>query len=125
MVDKKFFLHELSIVAVIKNEAHYLEEWLNYHLAAGVDHFYIYDNESTDNTAEILEPYIDAQLVDYFSVPGKLMKIPVYNDAVRQFKFATKYMAFIDCNEFIFPKTGQSIVEFVDEILSKASVRFK
>ena len=119
MVDKKFFLHELSIVAVIKNEAHYLEEWLNYHLAAGVDHFYIYDNESTDNTAEILEPYIDAQLVDYFSVPGKLMKIPVYNDAVRQFKFATKYMAFIDCNEFIFPKTSQSIVEFVDEILSK------
>ena len=119
MVDKKFFLHELSIVAVIKNEAHYLEEWLNYHLAAGVDHFYLYDNDSTDDTAEILEPYIEAELVDYFKASGELMKIPVYNDAVRQFKFATKYMAFIDCNEFIFPKTGQSIVELVDEILSQ------
>ena len=31
MVDKKFFLHKFSIVAVIKNEARYLEEWLNYH----------------------------------------------------------------------------------------------
>lgn len=119
MVDKKFFLHELSIVAIIKNEAHYLEEWLNYHLAAGVDHFYIYDNDSTDNTAKILEPYIEAELVDYCKAAGELMKIPIYNDAVRQFKFATKYMAFIDCNEFIFPKTGQSIVEFVEEILSK------
>ena len=119
MVDKKFFLHELSIVAVIKNEAHYLEEWLNYHLAAGVDHFYIYDNDSTDDTAEILEPYIEAELVDYFPASGKFMKIPIYNDAVRQFKFATKYMAFIDCNEFIFPKNGQSIVELVDEVFSQ------
>ena len=119
MVDKKFFLHELSIVAVVKNAAQYLEEWLNYHLAAGVDHFYLYDNESIDDTAELLEPYIDAELVDYFSIAGKLMKIPAYNDAVRRFRFESRYMAFIDCNEFIFPKTEQSIVEVVDEILSK------
>ncbi|MBR4904624.1 MAG: glycosyltransferase family 2 protein [Selenomonadaceae bacterium] len=119
MVDKKFFLHDLSIVAIIKDAARYLEEWLNYHLVAGVDHFYIYDNESTDDTREILEPYIEAELVDYFSVSGELMQIPVYNDAVRRFKFASRYMAFIDCNEFIFPKTNQSIVEVVDEILSK------
>ena len=119
MVDQKFFQHELSIVAIIKNEAHYLEEWLNYHLAAGVDHFYLYDNESTDDTAEILEPYIEAELVDHFNASGKMIEIPAYNEAVRQFKFATKYMAFIDCNEFIFPKTGQSIVELVDEILSR------
>lgn len=118
MIDKKFFLHDLSIVAIIKDEARYLEEWLNYHLVAGVDHFYLYDNESSDNTREMLEPYIEAELVDYFSVSGELMQIPVYNDAVRRFKFASRYMAFIDSNEFIFPKTNQSVVEVVDEILS-------
>ncbi len=119
MVDKKFFLHELSVVAIIKNEARYLEEWLNYHLIAGVDHFYLYDNDSTDDTREILEPYIEAEIVECFPVSGEPMKIPVYNDAVRRFKFATRYMAFIDCNEFIFPKKNQSISEVVDEVLTQ------
>lgn len=119
MVDKNLFQYDLSIVAVIKNEARYLEEWLNYHLAAGVDHFYLYDDGSIDNTREILEPYIEAELVDCFPVTGENMTIPVYNDAVRRFKFSTRYMAFLDVDEFIFPKTNQSIAEVVDEILSK------
>ena len=119
MVDKNFFLHDLSVVAIIKNDAHYLEEWLNYHLVAGVDHFYLYDDGSSDNTREILEPYIEAEIVDHFSVTGDSMQIPVYNDATRRFKFATRYMTFLDTNEFIFPKSGQSISEVVDEILSQ------
>ena len=119
MIDKNLFLYNLAIVSIIKNEAHYLEEWLNYQLAAGVDHFYLYDDGSTDNTREILEPYIEAELVDYFSLTGENMTIPGYNDAVRRFKFFARYMAFIDVDEFIFPKTDQSVVEVVDEILSE------
>ena len=53
MVEKNLFLHELAIVAIVKDEAHYLKEWLDYHLAAGVDHFFIYDNDSKDDTREV------------------------------------------------------------------------
>ena len=119
MVDKNLFLYDLSVVAIFKDEAPYLKEWLNYHLAAGVDHFYLYDNGSTDETREILKPYIEARLVDAFYVPGEVAQMPVYNDAVRKFRFATRYMAFLDCDEFIFPKSLQNIVEVVDEVLSK------
>ncbi len=119
MVDKNLFLHDLSVVAILKNDGNYLTEWLNYHLAAGVDHFYLYDNGSSDDTSEILEPYVEAELVDYFSVSGEDMQIPVYNDATRRFKFMTKYMAFLDIEDFIFPKTAQSVLEVVDEILSQ------
>ena len=38
--------YKLSICAIIKNENVYLEEWLNYYLLIGVEHFYLYDNES-------------------------------------------------------------------------------
>lgn len=117
MVDKSLFLHDLSIVAIFKDEAPYLKEWIDYHLAAGVDHFYLYDNGSSDNTREILKPYIETRQIDYFNVPGEVMQMPAYNDAVRKFRFATRYMAFLDCDEFIFPKTPQSIVEVADEIL--------
>ncbi|MBE8954360.1 MAG: glycosyltransferase family 92 protein [Quinella sp. 2Q5] len=118
MVDRNLFLHDLAIVAIMKNEGPYLKEWLDYHLAAGVEHFYIYDNESPDNQAEIAAPYVKAGLVDYIPAPGKGMQMPVYIDAVKRFKFQARYMAFIDGDEFIFPKTNRPIAEVVDEILS-------
>ncbi|MBR4153677.1 MAG: glycosyltransferase family 2 protein [Selenomonadaceae bacterium] len=117
MVDKNLFLHNLSVVAILKNEAPYLKEWLDYHLLAGVDHFYLYDNESPDNQAEVAKPYVEAGLVDYFRAPGKVMQIFVYNDAVKRFKFQSRYMAFIDGDEFIYPKTNQGIADVVEEIL--------
>ena len=119
MVDKDLFLHDLAVVAILKNETPYLKEWLDYHLLAGVDHFYLYDNDSTDNQAEIAAPYVEAGLVDYFPASGAVMKMPVYNDALKRFKFHCRYMAFIDADEFLFPKTNRSVVEVVDEILSR------
>ena len=103
-VDKNLFLHDLAIVAILKNEAPYLKEWLDYHLLAGVDHFYLYDNESPDNQAEVAAPYVEAGLVDYFPMPGKAMQMVAYNDAIKRFKFHCRYMAFIDGDEFIYPK---------------------
>lgn len=117
-VDKNLFLHDLAVVAIMKNEGPYLKEWLDYHLLAGVDHFYIYDNESPDNQAEVAKPYIAAGLVDYFPLPGKIMQMIAYNDAIRRFKFQCRYMAFIDADEFIYPKNNRAVVEVVDKILS-------
>lgn len=116
-VDKNLFPYNLAVAAIVKDEGRYLKEWLDYHLAAGVDHFFLYDNGSTDDTREVLKPYIDARLADYIFVPGELMQIPAYSDAARRFRFSCRYLAFLDLDEFIFPKTGQSIVEVVDEVL--------
>ena len=106
MVDKNLFLHDLAVVAILKNEGHYLKEWLDYHLLAGVNHFYLYDNESSDNQREVAAPYVKAGLVNYISMPGKAMQMVAYNDAVNRFKFQCRYMVFIDGDEFIFPKAA-------------------
>ncbi len=119
MVDKDLFLHDLSIVAILKNEGHYLKEWLDYHLLAGVDHFYLYDNESPDNQAEVAAPYVEAGLVDYFSLPGPKKQLVAYKTAINKFKFQSRYMAFVDGDEFIYPKSNRSISEVLDEILSQ------
>ena len=118
MVDKNLFLHDLAVVAILKDEGNYLKEWLDYHLLAGVEHFYLYDNDSTDNQAEVAKPYVEAGLVDYFYLPGKAMQMVAYNDAFKRFKFFNRYMAFIDLDEFIYPKSNRAISEVVDEILS-------
>ena len=117
-VDKDLFLYDLAVVAIMKNEAPYVKEWLDYHIAAGVDHFYIYDNESPDNFKEVLQPYIDAGIVTYKFYPGVGRQIEAYTEAFKTYRFFCRYMAFIDADEFIFPQNNQSISEAVDEIFA-------
>ena len=50
----------LSVCAIYKNEARYLAEWLEFHLLAGVEHFFLYNNNSTDDHREVLAPYLRA-----------------------------------------------------------------
>ena len=118
MVDSNLFLYNLSIVTIMKGEAPYVKEWLDYHLLAGVDHFFIYDNDSTDNLKEILQPYIDAGIVTYIFYPGKVRQMESYIDAIKQFRFLSRYIAWIDADEFIFPKSKSTIIEVLDEIFS-------
>ncbi len=116
-VDKNLFLYDLAVVATLYNEGHYVKEWLDYNLAAGVDHFYLYDHESTDNFKEVLQSYIDAGIVTYTFFPGKAAMFPIYTDALEKYKFFCRYISFIDADEFIFPQNNKSIVEVTDEIL--------
>ncbi len=117
MTDKNLFMYDLAIVAIMKNEGPYIKEWLDYHLLAGVDHFYIYDNESPDNMKEVLQPSIDAGIVTYHFYPGKARQNECSNDAVQNYKFFCRYLAVIDGDEFIFPRNGKNIVDVVDEVI--------
>ena len=117
-VDKNLFMYDLAVVAIMKNEGPYIKEWLDYHLLAGVNHFYIYDNESPDNQKEVLQPYIKAGVVTYIFYPGKARQYEAYFDAIQNYRFFCRYMAFIDGDEFIFPQNNKNIVEVLDEILS-------
>ena len=116
-VDKDLFLYDLAIVAIMKNESPYVKEWLDYHLAAGVNHFYIYDNDSSDNFKEVLQPYINDGTVTYKFYPGYARQCEAYTEAVKNYKFFCRYMAFIDADEFIFPQSKKSVVEVIDDIL--------
>ena len=116
MTDKNLFLYDLAVVAIMKDEEHYVKEWLDYHLLAGVNHFYIYDNESTAEFKKILQPYIDAGLVTYKFYPGKARQYTAYNHAFKNFRYQCRYMAFIDADEFILPKSKPTIIEIADEI---------
>ena len=118
-MDKNLFLYDLAIVAILKNEGRYIKEWLDYHLLAGVDHFFLYNNDSTDDYDEIVAPYVAAGLVTNTPFPGGSAQFAAYSFAVRDWRFQCRHVAFIDLDEFIFPKTGQSITQVVDDILSQ------
>lgn len=105
----------LSIACISKNEGPYIKEWIEYHKIVGVERFYFYDNESSDNTLEVLEPYIKEGIVIYRYVEGKVMQGPVYQDAILKSIGQTRWLALIDLDEFIVPIEKGSIQEFLKD----------
>jgi hypothetical protein len=108
--------HYLAIGAIAKNEAPYLKEWIEWHRDQGVDKFYIYDNDSTDNTAEILAPYIAEGLVDYRFWPGQRQQIPAYDHCIAQHRLDMRWLAFVDIDEFMVPRQGTRLVDFLQRM---------
>ena len=103
----------LAICAIAKNEGPYFHEWIEWHRKQGVEKFYIYDNESTDGTREVLEPYIASGLVDYTYFPGQKMQLAAYDDCFERHRLEMRWLAIIDLDEFIVPIKDRSIPEFL------------
>ncbi len=116
------FEYSLGMAAIIKNEAPYIAEWIEYHRMLGFDKIVIYDNESTDGLTEVLSPYIKDGLVDLYLIKGKRRQTDAYNDVVRRYKRKIRYIATIDADEFILPLSSVDIKEKLETALSTPNV---
>jgi hypothetical protein len=99
----KPFDDELSIVAILKNEALYVREWIEYYRLLGATRFYIYDNDSQDSVKEVISDYIDSGIVVFKCFPGKYRQNIAYTDAINNYASRTRFMAVVDLDEFIVP----------------------
>lgn len=112
----KPFDDELSMVAILKNEAPYVREWVEYYRLLGATKFYIYDNDSQDNVKDVISDYIDAGIVVYEQFPGRYIQNMAYTHAIQKYAHRTRFMAVVDLDEFIVPVDDKRV--FVD-ILTK------
>ena len=113
----------LAIVCIVKNEADYLEEWLCFHFALGVDHVFLYDNGSTDGTFELLEPYANHGLVTIVNWPLPGGQLGAYNHALRFFGPSVDWLAFVDVDEFIVPVKDDDIPSILARYPEAADLR--
>jgi hypothetical protein len=109
--EKKIYL---AITSIIRNESASLKEWLDFHILAGVEHFFLYDNESSDDTEEILQPYIESGQVSLTYWPTAFYhstQIFSYAHSVTRNHELVEWMAFIDADEFLFSPSQIGIQE--------------
>ncbi|WP_424933227.1 glycosyltransferase family 92 protein [Amaricoccus macauensis] len=109
----------IAIAAILRNEARYVAEWADFHAHAGVSRFLIYDNGSTDRTAEILRETLGSDrltIVPWAQVfsdarMGREIhnQVLAYAHAARNFGSHFRWMAFIDVDEFLIPKREASL----------------
>lgn len=95
---KRFYV---SICSIFKNEAKYFEEWLEYHVMIGVEHFYLYNNFSEDDYHKILEKYIKNGLVTLVEWPVPQGQVTAYMDCFQKNKSESQWICFLDLDEFI------------------------
>lgn len=111
-----------SICSIFKDEAPYLKEWIEYHLIVGVDHFYMYNNFSSDNYLEVLSPYIEKGIVTLKNWPVKQGQISAYEDFIKEKSKETKWVGFIDIDEFIVPNEMDNIKDFLAKFENRPTV---
>jgi hypothetical protein len=107
----KYFL---SLCTIIKNENN-LIEFILYHWLIGIEHFYIYDNDSDPSIKNILNNYILKKICTIIYFPGKAQQINAYNHCIKNFGDQTKWLCIIDGDEYILPKIHMSLRDFLSE----------
>lgn len=114
--------YNLAICAIFRNEAFFLKEWIEFHKLMGAEHFYLYNNLSSDEYFEILKPYTEAGEIDLFDWPVETnnqkeyyekLQVPAYNHALQIVKETAKWAAFIDLDEFLYPVKKNSLIDFL------------
>ncbi len=114
---------KLGVVVILRNEGPYLDEWLAYHHALGVDHFFIYDNGSTDELHEVIEPWVNHGLVTLVHWPLPGGQIDAYSHALRFYGPSVGWLAFFDVDEFVVPLVDDDIPSVLARFPDAADVR--
>lgn len=116
---KKYYI---SICTVFKDEAKFLKEWIDFHQMLGVDHFYLYNNFSSDNYIEILSTYISNGLVTLIDWPYEKAQIQAFEDCYNKYKDETYWLTFIDVDEFFCPYYSDSLKEWISKFEKYPSI---
>ena len=92
----------IAIVAIVKDDNVYLDEWIKYHIGIGVDEILIYDNNSkiplSDEVKKLPEEYQSKVIVELF--PEKILSQQVaYESGRKYYMNKARFVSFIDIDE--------------------------
>ena len=111
----------MAIATVIKDEAPYLEEWIEFHAMLGVRAFYIYDNGSTDGGPALLAEggwSAEVKCLDWISFDGiRSTQLLAFAHALANYGADYRWFALTDVDEFIFPADGESLPDAMEQFV--------
>ena len=114
--------YDVSICAIFKDEAPYLKEWIEYHKLIGIDHIYLYNNNSSDDFELMINSYIESGFVTLVDWPYDYAQLKAYEDCLEKNRKDTKWLGFIDIDEFINLQEANNIKEFLATFVKYPSV---
>ena len=107
---------QATLIAIAKNEGPYIYDWIIHHLSVGFSKIIVFDNESTDDTSQVLQrialacPNVSSRVWRSFSL-HESPQMGAYNDALR--RVSTEWVMFMDIDEFLVPYRDYSISAYL------------
>lgn len=111
-----------TVCAIMKNEGPYILEWVAYYRMIGFDHIVIYSNDTNDGSTYILDRLAERGVVDHRNQEtseNAAPQISAYQDALA--KCQTRWICYLDADEFLLLKKDNSISEYVGRFGSDTS----
>jgi len=110
------------ICAILKDENHYLREWVEYHKSIGIDHIVLYDNNSIDGETvnDVIDDYIKENYVEVYDIRGEVsMQCAAYSRCYSICYKKFDWILYIDIDEFLVLEKHINIQDFVNDPLYK------
>jgi len=110
--------YKLSIGAIFKNEEHCILEWIEHYLHHGVEHFYLIDDSSNDNSVENCRPYIEKGMITLFNHENQWdyylgRQRDMYNHYILPHIKNTQWLIMVDLDEFLWSPIQINICELL------------
>ncbi|HEY0832827.1 MAG TPA: glycosyltransferase family 2 protein [Azospirillum sp.] len=123
-VDPPAGVPTVALAAIVKDEGPYIAEWIAYHRVLGVDHILVYDNGSTDGTAEFLGALARRGVVTLVDWPsdGANPQLAAYQHALDTAGARFDWMAFLDADEFLVLHHDATVQSFLARYGTAAAV---
>jgi glycosyl transferase family 92 len=120
----------LSACTIYRDAAPYLPEWVEFHRLMGVERFFLYDNGSSDDHRDVLAPYLEegTAVVHDWPLPfvrhdGRIGALRgAFDHCVMAHRDDSRWIAFLDLDEFLFSPTGRPVSELLPEYEQFAGV---
>jgi hypothetical protein len=106
---------QLAVCAIFRDEARHLAEWVTFHRLVGVERFYLYNNLSVDDWRAAVLPELTEGVVEIVDWPEQHGQLSAYADCLARHRTDTRWIAFIDIDEFLFSPTGRSLPDVLDD----------
>lgn len=109
-------MFSLSVGALFRNESHSICEWIEHYLNEGVEHFYLVDDKSDDDTVAKIQQYIDKGLVTLYQ-PQVDRYIGRQKDIYNTYMLPhlrnkeTKWLIMVDLDEYMWSPACQKLSE--------------
>jgi len=124
--------YEVAVCSIFKNCKPHLKEWIEFHRLIGVEHFYLYNNNSTDHPEDVLLTYVKQGIVTLIDWPNQkeeewkgipeqkyawvyTTQVTAYNHCKNLALGKAKWLAVIDSDEFIVPMHSDELISFLHE----------
>lgn len=107
----------LGLIAIIKNEAMVMEEFLEHYRWQGVQKAYVIDNGSSDDTRRVLEPFVASGFVELVDMPEPHLQVHHYNTLYQRIRSQCAWIVIVDADEFMYSRAkGSTLTTYLGSI---------